>query len=114
MNPVSLLPPPVRAPIDAPNAVELTPKELFDLAAGVTGSYYTGEPLLESASPEEVVMGVIANFSGDPNITAYERGVLMHMVIEMKADGGISMDEARSFANRVEGMTRGLENFEPH
>jgi hypothetical protein len=58
-------------------------------------------------------MGVIAHFSGDANISAYERGVRLHLVIEMKAGGGISADEARGFAKRVEAMTRGCRTSSP-
>lgn len=113
MIPGSFPPLPVRTDLGASGVPELTPDELFNHAARITGSRHVGEPLAENLSPEEVVMGVIANFSGDPNITAYERGVLLHLVVEMKSDNGISMDEARSFANRVEAMTRGVSNFEP-
>jgi hypothetical protein len=94
-------------------APEITRETLFDRAAEITGSHYTGDPLAEGASPEDIVMGAIFNFSGDANISAYERGVLLHSIIEMKADGSISKDEAYFFANRVENLTRGVDNFEP-
>jgi hypothetical protein len=63
------------------------------------------------ATPEEVVMGAIANFGGDPSISSYERGVLLSQVAEMKSDGVITMDEARNFANEVAGMTQGLRDY---
>jgi hypothetical protein len=113
MNPGSFPPLPPRTELGVPAVPELSPDELFSHAARITGSHHVGEPLADNLIPEEVVMGVIANFSGDPNITACERGVLLHMVVEMKSDNGISMDEARSFANQVEAMTRGVSNFEP-
>jgi hypothetical protein len=94
-------------------APELSPDELFDRAAVITGSYYQGDPLAAGASPEEVVMGAIANFSGDPNISSYERGVLLAQVAELKSDGFISQDEANNFANEVEALTRGLADYQP-
>ena len=95
-------------PTEAP---ELSPEQLFDRAAAITGSCYQGEPLAGGASPEEVVMGVIANFGGDANISDQERGVLLARVAEMKSDGLITKDEASIFANEVEAMTRGLQDF---
>jgi hypothetical protein len=94
-------------------APELSSQELFDRAASITGSYYQGDPLAAGASPEEVVMGAIANFSGDPNISSHERGVLLAQVAEMKSDGVITESEASNFANEVEGLTRGLVDYRP-
>jgi hypothetical protein len=113
MSITSLSPRTTPAELPAQTAPEITRETLFDRAAEITGSHYTGDPLAEGASPGDIVMGPIFNFSDNGNISAYERGVLLHMVIEMKADGSISKDEAYAFANRVEAMTRGADNFEP-
>ncbi len=92
---------------------ELSPEELFDQAAAITGSYYKGDPLAAGASPEEVVMGAIATFSGEPNISSYERGVLLAQVVELKSDGVITEREASNFANEVEALTRGSIDYRP-
>jgi hypothetical protein len=113
MSVASLSPRTTPTELPARTAPEITREALFDRAAEITGSHYTGDPLAEGASPEDIVMGAIFNFSGNDNISAFERGVLLHMVIEMKADGSISKDEAHFFANRVENLTRGFDNFEP-
>jgi hypothetical protein len=113
MSTVAFAPSPPSIPGLPAEPPALSPRELFDRAAAITGSYYIGEPLLSSASPEEVVMGAIANFAGDPNISDHERGVLLAQVAEMKSDGMITKAEAGQFANEVEALTRGLIDYQP-
>ncbi len=96
-----------------PSIPQLSPEQLFEQASRVTGSSYKGEPLGLDVSPEDVVMGAIANFGGDANISDFERGVLLNRVIEMKADGQITRAEASNFANEVEGMRTGLVDYRP-
>jgi hypothetical protein len=95
-------------PTEAP---AISPQELFDRAASMTGSYYVGDSMSPGASPEEIVMGAIANFGGDPNISDVERGVLLARVADMKSDGVITTGEATNFANEVEALTRGLVDY---
>jgi hypothetical protein len=58
------------------------------------------------------VLDTVANFSGQDQISDHERGVLLHMVIEMNHSGsGISIAEADRFSNRVEAMSQDRENF---
>jgi hypothetical protein len=97
-------------PTDPP---ELSPEQLFDRAAAITGCQYRGDPLAQGASPEEVVMGAIASFGDDPNISDHERGVLLAQIVDMKSDGFISDKEANWFANEVEGLRVGLIDYQP-
>jgi hypothetical protein len=92
-------------------APKISSETLFSRAKETTDSSYEGDPLAAGITPEDIVMGTIANFAGDANISDYERGALLHLVIEMKSSGNISRDEAYFFANRVENLTRGLDNF---
>jgi hypothetical protein len=92
---------------------ELSPEALFDRAAVITGSYFRGDPHAAGASPEDMVMGAIATFSGDSNISSYERGVLLAQVAELKSDGVITPREASNFANEVEALRRGLVDYRP-
>jgi hypothetical protein len=111
MSDIAALATPPSIPNLPTEAPELSAQELFDRAAAMTGSYYTGDPLSAGATPEEMVMGSIVTFGDDPSITSYERGVLLAQVAEMKSDGVITMDEARNFANEVAGMTQGLRDY---
>jgi hypothetical protein len=83
----------VRPP--APSISELSPDQLFDQASMATGSSFRGEPLGLDVAPEDVAIGAIANFGGDPHISNFERGVLLNRVLEMKSDGQITQGSLR-------------------
>jgi hypothetical protein len=110
MSTIGSLPPLACRPL-APSIPELSPEQLFDQASKLTGSSFRGEPLGLDVAPADVVMGAIANFGGDANISDFERGVLLNRVIEMKSDGQITQAEASNFANEVEGMRTGLVDY---
>jgi hypothetical protein len=111
MSDIAALPSSPTIPNLPTEAPELNPQELFDRAAAMTGSYYRGDPLAAGASPEEVVMGAIATFGDNTNISDVERGVLLAQVADIKSDGVITSDEAANFANEVEALTRGAINY---
>jgi hypothetical protein len=113
MSQIAALPSSPSIPNLPTTAPELSPQELFDRAADMTGSYYRGDPLAAGASPEEMVMGAIATFGDNVNISDHERGVLLARVAEMKNDGVISPDEANRFTNEVERLTTGQRNYMP-